>query len=334
MALDGCIMVGSSDSPTLESAGGTVDAMHPDKNTLQRGPRPDDALRQQFGNLVDSCVDFGTHLQSAFLDGKGKKVAPYRVTAALMLREFHAHLDGTSALLKAGSPESARVALRSAFEAYLNLLYLLSADTERRSLCYALAAKHQVISFVKRRDPSTEQGRQVAESIGKDTSQFRVSRSTDELPTVAELEAELTAEPFDEIEKEWRRINRRPKWYNLYGGPKDLERLADHLKRGHLYDLLYREWSADAHIESVLRNLEHTGPDTGAIPSLRQAEGLQLLTGTAVSLALLCFKDVIDRALAERLPQYLAWYSQEIQSGYAEITSDRDLIRIEKIVRE
>jgi hypothetical protein len=308
--------------------------MHPNPHVLQRGPRGHETLIANFGSLIDSCVDFGTHLAAALLEGE--KVPPHRVTTSLMLREFLAHLDGSSALVRIGCSQPTKVILRSAFEAYLNLLYLLIEDAERRSLCYALAEKHQSIRFLKRRDPSTSEGRETADAVARDTSAFKVSRlPAADLPTVAQIEAELRDEPFAEMESEWIRTRRAangrfPKWYQLFGGPKDLWQLADRVGRAALYDLLYREWSASAHVESVLRNVEILGATEAAIPSLRDPSELQLLTSVAVSLALACFKDVIDRTMASRLPQYLAWYAQEIKPGYTAVTSDEELIRVEK----
>lgn len=308
--------------------------MHPHARVLHRGPRGHEPLIANFGSLIDSCVDFGTHLFAALLEGE--QVAPHRITASLLLREFLAHLDGSSSLLRTGCPESTKTTLRSALEAYLNLLYLLVEDTERRSICYVLAARHQSIEFLKRRDPSTNEGRRITEEIARDTSAFKITRvpSTD-LPTVEELESELRESPFAEIEPEWIRTRRAakgrfPKWYQLFGGPENLRRLADRVGRAALYDLLYRQWSASAHIESVSRNVEIRGSAEAAIPSLRDPSELQLLTGVAVSLALVCFKDVIDRTMPARLSQYLAWYAQEIRPGYTALTSGEELIRLEK----
>lgn len=308
--------------------------VHPHPHILHRGTRGHETLAAQFGALIDSCVDFGTHLVAGLLEGE--KVPPYRVTASLMLREFLAHLDGSSALVRIGCPEPTKVVLRSVFEAYLNLLYLLVDDTERRSLCYVLAAKHQSIGFLKRRDPSTSQGRDIVDAIARDTSAFKISRlSTADLPTVEQIETELRTEPFAEIEEEWVRTRREAggrslKWYQLFNGPRNLWTLADRVGRAALYDLLYRQWSALAHTESVLSNVEMLGPTEAAIPSLRDASELQLLSSVAASLALACFKDVIDRTMASRLPHYLAWYAQEIKPGYTAVTSDEELIRIEK----
>jgi len=311
--------------------------VHPHAHILHRGPRGHEILTAQFGTLIDSCVDFGTHLVAALLEGE--KVPPYRVTAALMLREFLAYLDGSSSLLRIGSPESTKVTLRSAFEAYLDLLYLLSEDTERRSTSYALAAKHRSIRFLRRRNPSTEEGRRIAEAIARDTSRFKITRvpSTD-LPPVEQLEADLRDEPFAEIESEWvstkQVARRRPKWYQLFGGPKDLWELSDRVGRAALYDLLYRQWSASVHVEAVLGNVEIRSSTEAAIPSLRDPSELQLLTSVAVGLALACFEDVINKTMASRRPQYLAWYGQEIQTGYTAVTSDEVLIRVEKRIED
>ena len=310
--------------------------VHPHPHILHRGPRGHEALTADFGTLIDSCVDFGTHLVAALLEGE--RVAPQRITASLMLREFLAHLDGSSSLLRMGCPEPTKVVLRSAFEAYLNLLYLLAEDTERRSRCYALAAKHQSISFLKRRDPSTEEGRRVVEAIARDTSGFRTTRAhLADLPTVEQLEAELGDEPFAQLEDEWLRTRqvargRAPKWYQLFGGPKNLWQLSDLVGRAVLYDLLYRQWSASAHVESVLINVERRGSTHVAIPSLRDPSEIQLLTSVAVSLALACFKDVVDRTMPPRLSQYLAWYAQEIKPGFTAVTSGEELIQVQKRV--
>ena len=309
-------------------------AMYPDVHVLHRGPRGHETLTAQFGTLIDSCVDFGTHLVAALLEGE--KVAHHRVTSSLLLREFLAHLDGSSSLLRTGCPESTKTTLRSALEAYLNLLYLLVENTERRSISYVLAARHQSIDFLKRRDPTTKEGRRILEEIARDTSAFKITRvPSADLPPVEQLEAELRVEPFTEIEAEWIRTGRAArgrflKWYQLFGGPENLRQLADRVGRAALYDLLYRQWSASAHVESVLRNVEIRGSAKAAIPSLRDPSELQLLTGVAVSLALVCFKDVIDWTMPPRLSQYLAWYAQEIQLGYTALTSDEELIRIER----
>lgn len=200
----------------------------PHNKVLDRGPRGDDSIRDRFAGLIDRCVNFGSHITPWLL--AGETVPAPRFTMALMLRHLLSQLDGVAVLLRTGCPEPIKVVLRTVFEAYLNISYLLRADTERRAMCYSLSAKHRSIALVRRRDETTETGRRLAVALQKDESGFKGPlASVDEFPALADMEAELTTGPLVPLETEWQRLKKSgiaPHWYQLFGGPNNLEALA------------------------------------------------------------------------------------------------------------
>lgn len=83
-------------------------------------------------------------------------------------------------------------------------------------------------------------------------------------PNWAEADAGLTA-------TRKKNNGRRPAWYQMYGGPRNLEQSAAAVQpnRSGQYALLYREWSETMHAVNVARQLGKGAGDQPAVARLR-----------------------------------------------------------------
>lgn len=291
---------------------------HPDAIFLDR------SHQHVFGamaDLVDQVVNYSTHLFNHLLEGD---VPEHKITAALLLRHLFEQLDGVAGLVREGRTEPAKVVLRAGFEASLNLSYLTEGEIERRALHYRLANLHRRLRMIEMFDPETAAGRQAQVTVNSDVTGFRVAQF--ETTAVAKaLRAMMQLPYLDEARADWearlakvkgkKKDSRMPKWYSLGGGPRNLEALAVHLGRGGQYHVLYRDWSAIAHGESLLEKTKPSKDGGGEILAIRDPTDLQMVSFLATSTALLNLSEVVDRLAPEQRKLFSAFF-EEIKPEY------------------
>ncbi len=139
--------------------------------------------------------------------------------------------------------------LRSLFEAYLSMHYLMEKKTlyKRRAYAWMVANTHARIDRFRKLDPQTSRGEALRRELGKDEVQIDL----DALPSDSVRDAIDNSLQLLDHNEGYRRGNaeyletkRRRKgllnWYSLYGGPNNLRQLAAHLGHMGQYEFLYR----------------------------------------------------------------------------------------------
>ena len=227
--------------------------------------------------LLEELVNYGTCALA-----RSASSAPGGVYEHVAVHALYRHViemtDGIEALVSQACPAPAVPLVRSCFEAWLSMEYLLEKDYERRSLCWLVGYIHQRLDMCERFDLSTAKGARFKEVFDNDRIVSRMSWPSVEAPSKArENLLSLLAKPvLRPIESEFAR-QKRQKWYRLFDGPSSLFELAQYLNLGACYDVLYRGWSRVAHGQDLLSFLvlDRTVESEQAIARLREPLQIQ-----------------------------------------------------------
>jgi hypothetical protein len=267
---------------------------------VDQSARPEyEALLTEWSELVKEAVCLLAKAGDVSQAASFSERKLHHVTVHALTWHIIESLDGVSVLTAAGCAEPSKPLLRSSFEAMLGIQYVLEADEERRGLAYQVAHAHRRLALYKRLDPNEETGKELAKSLANDPLATGVTQNLpakfDLQKMIANLEGMFRKPEFAPIEAEWSKGKNSQHWFSLFGGPKDVCRLASHLKWTGMYEFLYRHWSNNVHAGDCLEDFGPGDNGTVSIRPLRHPEGLQSLVSMAVSISLAVGRTLLAR---------------------------------------
>ncbi|PYF68415.1 hypothetical protein B0O44_11329 [Pedobacter nutrimenti] len=116
---------------------------------------------------------------------------------------------------------------------------------------------------------------------------------------------------YKEVETEYQKVvasgKKKPAWYQLYGGPPNLEQLATRLNRQGMYEIFYRAWSGSVHGQEVIKGNLTTGADAGVV-QLRNPKDAQQVTLHAHNLILILYHLFVEKRLPQEMDKFKSWY--------------------------
>jgi hypothetical protein len=267
------------------------------------------------GPLLDEAANYGTTVFRRCQASAGELLT--RDVAPLML---YLHIveftDGIAELIRGCCNTPAMVLARSAFEASLQLEFMLKADYEVRCRRYLVAHLNREIESGERFDPATKPGAAFASASPLSSEQLAKLTSKAKLD-IAELRALLSNADFTaqacEMNSAYKSRPFAP-WFSWSGGPKNLRVLAERLDRADEYQSLYGTWSSVAHASSGSR---FERAFTAMDPLERPIRNKRLLN-IPPSFALAFFLSATRLLLAHFRPgdTPTEWYISEIRARY------------------
>src|SRR5690554_5106221 len=222
-------------------------------------------LLNRMGRLTDEVVNYGSHL----LDycSETHTFTEYEVPIGTSFTQFLSFLDGISILIRKGTSDPIKPLLRSMLEMKFNIEYMLDEDEKKGVLAYQVSHAQDRINYLKSVDPSTEQGKEFTHNIKNLNVDFS---SFDSVERIKELEQILNNEPFKEVNEEWLRTKKelkmKPSWHALFGGPRKILELAEHLGQEAYYAIIYKNLSSFTHGSSTLNRLKKHALGFGVNP--------------------------------------------------------------------
>lgn len=283
----------------------------------------------RFADLIEETVNFGSHVLKWHLEAArgGDETAP----VTLSLRHILELLDCVSINIRHSSAEPCKLLLRGALESYFSVAYILEADTKRRAMAFMAVYANQRLKGYRKLDPTTQQGKEFQNLLKEDRIAGNMVIS---IPpslvqsSIANLESLLKKPDYKDANAEYQRLKKagmkNPYWYSLYGGPTNIEKLAEHLQLAAMYHILYRQWSSSTHGTDIIQGkISRSSTGQTEILQLRLPTEAQVLTVLAVSIALSIFQLFIRHYSAERSVDYKNWYTMEIRATYMRLTEDK-----------
>jgi hypothetical protein len=217
--------------------------------------------------------------------------------------------------------------IRSSFEALMALEYILESKSTyvQRSLSWLAVYAHQRLAFYELMLLDSPKGKEFQASIAKD-------KWVHDLPPLPQDKVQaaivnmrnlLSRDQFSSIEKEYIQFSRPPHWYQLFGGPTNLQQLAYALNHHVQYDFLYRQWSAIAHAHDFSTFLAVSSTGESGIRGIRDAGALQDLSRFAATFMV----EATRRMLLEFRPgeEFAKYYEAEVGPFFRQVLSREDL---------
>lgn len=181
---------------------------------------------------------------------------------------LHAHVlemgDGVQELLSRSCANPAMPLLRSMFEAFLQLSFMMDDDDEyeSRALQWFVCYLHRRIESLDYLDPDTDRGKELQRTLAAENTNIQLpTENVEECRKVVEsLRSVLTVSTVAPIEQMYQELKRDKKnrrkntFYELFHG-ENLKSLADHHGYGSYYTVLYRHWTHVAHAGDLHRFL-------------------------------------------------------------------------------
>jgi hypothetical protein len=229
-------------------------------------------------------------------------------------------LDSVIIQIAECAPAPAALQLRAIFDALLTIEYMLEHEGKVRERAFAyiynvqLERKRTYLSL----DPSTLQGKAFLKAISddpysKDLKSTVVPDLAGRLKEIDEIlqkpELAAAAQAYQKAKKA---VGRKPNWYTLYDGPRNLGELARHLKRGAQYEILYKEWAERGHSIDAIDRILIVNSDGSSARGLRDATELESTVDFAIAFAVDAARRLIDHYRSGEQKTFAKWYLTEV----------------------
>lgn len=258
------------------------------------------SIYREFSSALTKSVDLGAFcLEEWVLPSlKGEE---WEIAAVIIYRDLLEKLDGVSVLAEQACVESLMVVLRTVFEGYLSLGYVLREKTRERGLAYLYSLSRDYDSDL------AELGIQDPELLPPPLSN-------------------VYAPAMSEWKRVWKKLG-RPKhlnWFSLFPSKpgqeiKNVKELARHLGYESLYRTVYGLGSRLVHSKYNMHLAAAPGGTT-LITCLRNPEHLQQLVAASVTLCQNSTRLMVMRYAPDRLVDFEHLSSQEVQPGLDMLT--------------
>ncbi len=279
-------------------------------------------ILRRFSEFLDEIVNFGTHAFKWCLDTEKK--GDEHVPIFLSFRHILELLDSISVLIRESCAEPCKLLLRGIFECLLSIEYLLQENTEQRGKDFLIWYRHHRLKILRRHDPDDNLYKEFLACLAKDKTLSGITFPVfpDIKSRIAYYSTLFSNPSYLESEKEYQRIKKTTKkvpkwWFNMHGGPGDIQELADRLGRPAQYEVLYRNLSDFSHGIDILEGkFDIEQPGRVAISQLRLPLNAQFITFIAATFGLSAIRLFINHYALDRFPQLREWYIMEIRERY------------------
>jgi hypothetical protein len=227
--------------------------------------------------------------------------------------------DGIEVLISNSCQEPAIIILRSIFESYMGLLYILQDKTHyaQRSLSWLIFDIHKRIDEYNRLDPTTTKGKEFKAGLEKERIAGNNSISIipkEKLDSARKNLLDLIAKPhLINVEEEYSH-RKNQNWFSLFEGPVNRLKLAEDLHLSGQYDLLYRYWSKIAHGEDFNSFTKVTQNGQSGVKPLRDSKEMDQITIFTVIYLMDATRELLKKFREGE--SILKWYIREIQKPF------------------
>jgi len=230
--------------------------------------------------------------------------------------------DGIEVLISQSCPVPAIPLLRSSFEALVTIDYILEAEYQQGSFAWLVQYVHTRLKEYEMLDTSRKSGQDFLATLATDEiGDYMKLPPMPDLPQAIEnLESLLSQPNYQTVESEYQRLkranHRKPEWYSLFGGPRNLRELSRHVGRGAQYDFLYRYWSQITHAGDLSRFLTRTSEGSPAFKPIRNPADIKDFSIVTAYFVLDATRKVLGKFRPGEERNFRKWYIQEIRGRF------------------
>lgn len=275
--------------------------------------------------LIQSVVDYGTNLIPRCFRQSNRQIEDI-VVLAVLLRHIVSMLDGVSVLVSQGCIYPAHLQVRSLFEAFISMEWILKGNTSKRALQYYVwNLRSRRMWALKFNSASTEH----SDFIRK-VDKYKDSLLTRSQEYEAEVKLQsdsitnlLSKEPYHEVNQEFDRLRGSRRfdvpWYRP-NGPNSVSDMAERLGYGAEYEVFYSQYSQIMHASAQLNNVK-LGKKGVVFEPIRKLDRLRPLLNVGLGFAIKAYRTVLNRYRPEELQNFTRKYITDWQKEFLSITS-------------
>lgn len=275
-------------------------------------------LIDRFVPMMEELVNYGSNVYA-----RSKPSVPNPdLTESDAPLQLYLHVlemaDGVTELLRQSCAAPAIPLVRTIFEAVLSIEYILETDTSRRARSWLVAYALQQLEACNYILGEEKSGANLSKALQGDLLGSKVDLSG--LAPAARVqkpifEAYLQKPEFAEILSARTAAGERyPKWYALFGGPKNLRELAKVLQQEAQYLVLYGFWSSIDHGSNTRRFVTRARSTDPTARLIRDASEFNGVVLTATSYVLNATRIILQKYRAGE--DMSKWYIEEIRPRF------------------
>tara|TARA_R110002020_G_scaffold73623_5_gene188903 strand:- start:271 stop:1203 length:933 start_codon:yes stop_codon:yes gene_type:complete len=289
-------------------------------------------IQKHCSELISEIVNYGTYILKWDIEVKRK--GKDNNIPTLFFRNILELGDSISILVKESSIDPSKIILRTLIENILQLIYMLEEDEKQRALCYMVVKTNKDIKYYNKFIKSENSSKQFKIQAEKDELSLNFEKFMDhpEIIKAKKAKTSLLEKPeFSEIQQEYLNTSvkrKNPNWYSLFNGPKNLEQLAQKLKKNVRYEFFYRAYSENVHGLNLTKGMVYVGNGNAQIIQIRDFEHTQKVTFDTASLLLEIYNLFIKKRLPKKHEEYRIWYLT-IRNDFLDLTK-RNYINYKK----
>jgi hypothetical protein len=289
---------------------------YPDLLVTARDRKRYQRYRAERGQFVHGCVDMLIAAWRVLDEKMATTTDPACATILMQIRNVLESLDGVAVLVREGCTQNCFHLLRSAWETYWGILWVLADDTERRAKAYQLAHAHRTVAFAERFDYSTKVNKALRERVAQQNHAHVFEEADVDSTAIADRMKLLFDSPeFRDIEAAWleasaMRRNKAapPAWYSLFKGPETTRQLAYAVGEGVAYETFYSFYSDAVHGTNAFDHMAAARDgDSQSVRPIRHPFWINKVSSQAGQIAVL----LVSKALTKYAPDKAEWFKSQ-----------------------
>lgn len=275
--------------------------------------------------LFQELVNYGSNAlircATSSRRGENEDLAPLN-----LYRHILEMTDACEVLLASSCAIPCILLIRSSFEALMGMEFIFETEVMyvKRSLAWLLAYAYKRRSTYESMLEDSPRGKEFRAAVAKDkwTRDVPVFPQDKIQAAIDNMDKLLARPQFAEIEAEYRSFKNRPEWYQLFGGPPNIQQLAYRLNHHVQYDFLYRHWSAVSHAQDFSNFIAVDSTGESGVRGIRDAGSLQEVSRFAATLMVEATRILIKEFRPTE--DFSTYYVREVSPLFRELSRRDD----------
>lgn len=273
--------------------------------------------------LLRDIVNYGTNLIPACFHSSNRALADI-VVVPVLLKQLVSMLDSYEVLVSNACIPASVLQHRSAFEASLNIDFILAGEEQSKAQHFYVANIRKEIDWANRTQAGTDEHERFFNALGDFGEALEATKAKlagSAAQQVADAQQFLANEPWssvnESIEREKGNRPFDPPWYAPFG-PKSVRQLSNAVGRLHEYEIFYSGSSEKMHGSDYKSHIEVHGGKINMEP-IRHLCGIGSGVNFAVSVALHAYRKVLERYRPRQLEEFRQRYLRDWRDPFLSV---------------
>lgn len=254
-------------------------------------------ITSKLSELVSDCVRLNLSAIELAQMNLSDDSDPSLSVALLLSNHFTEMIDGVAILVSKGSATNCELQLRSAFDTFLQALYLIKDDSSRRARSYIVFYYRNRIALYRMMDKTNPSTIELNKSIVKESGEGLFNNPPfDPKDQIRKIETLLSRPDLDELNQHFESNKKLKHWYSAYNGPKSIRGLAEHVNHLRAYVTIFKQWSERIHAGNVMQYTKKSeSPGKHKKRHIRHPEGIESVCTFAADLSFFLFIEILSK---------------------------------------